>query len=116
MISFNGGFGGFPTHPQYGILKKHIERSIQDIFLNSLRDRMDDLVYVFDNTEQIDSFIERMLKYWEGTENYETCMEIKNLSEPLKTKWKGKGVLEPGEASIKIKDIFKSTQNNEGPL
>ena len=43
-------------------------------------------------------------------------MEIKNLSEPLKTKWKGKGVLEPGEASIKIKDIFKSTQNNEGPL
>jgi hypothetical protein len=113
MISFNGFGSGSPTHPQYDVLKKHVERSIQDIFLNSLRDRMGDLVYVFDNTEQIDSFIERMLKYWERVENYETCLEIKNLSEPLKNKWKNRGTIDPGEASIKIKDIFKSTQDND---
>jgi hypothetical protein len=114
MISFNGqGIGGFPTHPQYEILKKHVERSIHDIFLNSLRDRMSDLVYVFDNPDQIDSFINRMLKYWERVENYETCLEIKNLSEPLKVKWENRGIIDPGEASIKIKDIFKSIQNND---
>ena len=117
MLSFNNpGMSGFPTHPQYNILKKHVERSIQDIFLNSLRDRSDDLVYVFDDCDQIDSFIGRMLKYWEGSENYETCMEIKKLSNPLKKKWKNRGVIEPGEASIRIKDIFKSTLNNGGSL
>ena len=114
MISFNGrGIDGFPTHSQHEILKKHVERSIQDIFLNSLRDRMNDLVYVFDNPDQIDSFIGRMLNYWERVENYETCLEIKNLSVPLKTKWENRGTIDPGEASIRIKDIFKSTQNND---
>jgi hypothetical protein len=117
IISFNGGgMTGFPKHPQYDILKKHIERSIQDIFLNSLRDKMEDLVYVFDSQDQIDSFIKRMLKYWEGIENYETCMEIKNLVIPLKNKWENRGMLEPREASVKIKDIFKSTLNNNGSL
>jgi hypothetical protein len=117
MISLNGsGMSGFPTHPQHSILKKHIERCIQDIFLNSLRERADDLVYVFDNDEQIDLFINRMLKYWEGVEKYETCMEIKNLSSPLRDKWRTRGVIDPGEASIKIKDIFKSTLNNGGSL
>jgi hypothetical protein len=117
MISLNGsGMSGLPTHPQHSILKKHIERCIQDIFLNSLRERSDDLVYVFDNDEQIDLFINRMLKYWEGVEKYETCMEIKNLSSPLRDKWRTRGVIDPGEASIKIKDIFKSTLNNGGSL
>lgn len=113
IFSFSGGeMGKFPTHPQYNILKKHVERSIQDIFLSSLREKTDDLVYVFDNQEQIDLFVSRMLKYWEKLEKYETCMEIKDLSEPLKSKWENRGVINPGEASIKIKDIFKSTLNN----
>ena len=117
IFSFNGGeMRGFPTHPQYNILKKHVERSIQDIFLSSLREKTDDLIYVFETQEQIDSFISRMLKYWEKLESYETCMEIKNLSEPLKDKWENRGAVNPGEASIKIKDIFKSTLNNGGSL
>ena len=117
IFSFSGGeMGKFPTHPQYNILKKHVERSIQDIFLSSLREKTDDLVYVFDNQEQIDLFVSRMLKYWEKLEKYETCMEIKDLSEPLKSKWENRGVINPGEASIKIKDIFKSTLNNDRSL
>jgi len=117
MISFNGReMRGFPTHPQYDILKKHIERSIQDIFLSSLREKTNDLVYIFDNSDQIDSFVSRMLKYWEKLEKYETCMEIKNLSIQLRTKWENRGAIDPGEASIKIKDIFKSTLNNDGSL
>ena len=117
IFSLNmGGMSGFPTHPQYDILKKHIERSIQDIFLSSLKEKSDDLIYVFDNHEQIDSFISRMLKYWENLEKYETCMEIKDLSKPLKRKWENRAAIDPGEASVKIKDIFKSTLNNDRSL
>jgi hypothetical protein len=113
MINFSApGMSGFPTHPQYDILKKHVERSIQDIFFSSLKERSDDLIYIFDNVEQINAFINRMLKYWESIESYEICMEIKKLAEILRIKWLNRGPIEPGESSIKIKDIFKSSLSN----
>jgi hypothetical protein len=77
-------------HPQFEIIKKHIERAVQDLFIDSLRSRTNDLIYVFNEESQIDGFTERILNYWEGLENYEICKEVVDLSKDGETEnlWK----------------------------
>jgi hypothetical protein len=76
------------NYPQFDILKRHIDRAVQDLFLNSLRTQHKDFFYIFDNMDQIESFTKRMLKYWEKEENYEICSEILKLKKKMITKWK----------------------------
>ncbi len=94
------------NHPQYAILKKNIERSVQDMFLASLRRKSKDLVYVFGSEEQIDVFVKRMLDYWGKLEKYEICKEILDLSKAFKEQWKARDVENPETGFIKIKDVF----------
>lgn len=110
----NGGFmfiGGKepPKHPQHDILKKHIERAVQDLFLESLRNQPVELLYVFETEEQIDAFVNRILSYWERFEKYEICKEVLDLSKVFKQKWNDRDNLDPSDAVIRIKDIFGST-------
>lgn len=108
----NSGFmfigGETPQHPQHKILKKHIERSVQDLFLEALRNQPIELLYVFDTEEQIDGFIGRMLAYWEKYEKYETCQDVVGLGKILKDKWNNRDQFESSDAVVRIKDIFKS--------
>lgn len=109
----NGGFmfmaGEPPKHPQHNILKCHIERAVQDLFLEALRNQPIELFYVFETEEQIDSFIDRILSYWEKIEKYEICQEVVGLSEEFRNKWVDRDKIEQSEAVIRIKDIFGST-------
>ena len=109
---------GYPIdkHPQYSILKRHIERSVQDLFLISLRNQNDDIFYVFETVEQIDAFLGRMLKYWEKYEKYETCQEIVKLGNELKDKWINRESNPETPGEIRIKDIFRATFDDEGLL
>ena len=98
-------------HPQQEILKRHIERAVQDLFLNALRDKSDQLLWIFRDKDQIDGFIERMLEYWESLENYETCLEIKNLAKRFKRRWTYHNKKPPQEVVVndieKIKNLFR---------
>ena len=98
-------------HPQYDILRKHIERSVQDMFLSSLRSQPVELIFIFETEEQIDGFGNRVLKYWEELEKYEICSEVIELTKQLKEKWKNRGDIERTEGLLRIRDIFKSTFN-----
>lgn len=101
-------FEGEGSHPQFSIIKKHIERAVQDLFLDSLRKRSDDLLYVFTSEEQIDTFVSRILKYWEGLENYEICKEVLSLTGDFKERWKNKEEENDSPALIRIRELFKS--------
>jgi len=79
---------GKGNHPQFEILKKHIDMCVQDIFLNSLRAKNRDFLFIFDSQDQIDKFVQKMIRYWEGQEDYETCAEIMKLKKKLISKWK----------------------------
>jgi hypothetical protein len=80
-------FGG-KDHPQFDVLKKHIDRAVQDLFLTSLRTQTKDFLYIFDSEDQIEKFILRMIKYWEDNESYEICSEILKLKKKMIPKWK----------------------------
>lgn len=115
-MELGGNFGGFmfmsgeePQHPQYGILKKHIERCVQDMFLEALRTQPPELCFVFESEEQIDSFVSRILSYWEEFENFEICQEVLELSKVFKEKWKNREELGSGSAVSRITDIFGSS-------
>jgi Txe/YoeB family toxin of Txe-Axe toxin-antitoxin module len=79
---------GSGSHPQFEVLKKHIDRAVQDLFLNSLRDQHEDFLYIFENKDQIEKFTEKMIRYWEKEENYEICSEIIKLKKKMISKWK----------------------------
>ena len=98
------GFGN--SHPQFPLIKKHIERSVQDLFLISLREQPDEMVYVFTQEEQIDRFKSRMLTYWEGFEEYEICQEISERVEDLKERWKNRDTEVDPLSLEKIKSLF----------
>ena len=104
---YMGGEGG-QNHPQYEVIKKHIERAVQDLFLESLRSKSPELIYVFTDEQQIDAFIKRILNYWENLENYEICQEVVNLSSDLKERWKNRDTEETSTGLMRIKDLFKS--------
>jgi hypothetical protein len=97
-------------HPQMGILKIHIERAVQDLFLDSLRTQAPELLYVFSSEDQIDGFVKKILTYWEELENYEICQEVLSLAKEFKEKWKNRDMDESSVGLLRIKDLFKSSQ------
>ena len=97
-------------HPQFEIIKKHIERAVQDLFIDSLRSRTNDLVYVFNDESQIDGFTERILNYWEGLENNEVCKEVVDLSKEFKERWRNRESLEDSTGITRLKSLFKSQE------
>ncbi len=105
------GSGEQIRHPQYDILRKHIERSVQDMFLSSLRSQPIELIFIFETEEQIDGFSQRILKYWESLEKYEICSEVIELTKQLKEKWADRENVERTEGMLRIRDIFRSTFN-----
>jgi len=98
-------------HPQFSILKRHIERSVQDLFLDCLRAPSSELLYVFTQEEQIDVFINRILKYWEDYENYEVCQEVVSLSKKCREEWKNISATSVGAGLARIKDLFNTNTN-----
>jgi hypothetical protein len=101
----NGG-----KHPQFEVIKKHIERAVQDLFMDSLRSKTDDLLYVFNEESQIDGFTERILNYWEELEDYEVCKEVLDLSKEFKERWKNRESFEESPSISRIKNLFKSQE------
>ena len=101
----NGG-----KHPQFEVIKKHIERAVQDLFIDSLRSRANDLLYVFNEESQIDGFTERILNYWEGLEDYEVCKEVLDLSKEFKERWRNRESVEESPSISRIKNLFKSQE------
>jgi len=98
------GFGN--SHPQFSLIKKHIERSVQDLFLTSLREQPEEMVYVFTEEEQIEKFKSRMLAYWEQYEEYEICQEVSEKIEDLKERWKARDTEVDPLSLEKIKALF----------
>jgi len=98
------GFGN--SHPQFSLIKKHIERSVQDLFLTSLREQPEEMVYVFTEEEQIEKFRSRMLEYWEKYEEYEICQEVSEKIEDLKERWKARDTEVDPLSLEKIKALF----------
>lgn len=96
------------NHPQFEILKKHIDRAVQDLFLNSLRTQNRDFLYIFDSKNQIEKFIKRMITYWEKEEDYETCSEIIKLKKKMISKWK-KTMEEGGKEGEEMKEWLRSS-------
>src|SRR5210317_832119 len=105
---FSDWSSSFDEHPQYAILKCHVERAVQDLFLNALRLQSEDFVYIFDSEERIDDFCFRMVSYWESEENYEICGEIVSLKKSLKSKWNKVPQVDRGK-EIEIREWLKSS-------
>lgn len=95
-------------HPQFEIIKGHVDRAVQDLFLNSLRSQNQDFLYIFENKEQIEKFCQRMIRYWEKEENYEICSEIMKLKKKTISKWK-KIILDQPSEDKEIKEWFSSS-------
>ena len=68
---YNDWRSSFEDHPQFSVLKNHIDRAVQDLFLGALRTQGEEFIYIFDCEQKIDDFASRMIKYWEVEENYE---------------------------------------------
>jgi len=98
------GFGN--AHPQFSLIKKHIERSVQDLFLTSLREQPEEMVYVFTEEEQIEKFKSRILSYWEQYEEYEICQEVSEKIQDLKERWKTRNTEVDPLSLEKIKALF----------
>jgi len=110
-------FGGFlfssqeqPQHPQYNILKKHIERCVQDMFLEAIRTQPPELLFVFETEEQIDLFIKKILNYWEDLENFEICQEVINQEKIFKEKWLKRSEIDISSYTLKMLDIFGTSE------
>lgn len=93
-------------HPQFDLIKLHIERAVQDLFLSSLRSRNDDILHVFHDENQIDVFLKRIIKYWESLEKYEVCKEIVDLSSDLKERWASREAETDSPALLRIREMF----------
>jgi hypothetical protein len=102
----NNGFGVDGPHPQFKILRRHVNRAVQDLFLKALRNPPEELKYIFKDENQIEMFTQRMIKYWEHHENYEVCAEIQKLGRKFKDRWNENPEDREFEPS-KIADIFK---------
>lgn len=97
-----------PKHPQFDLIKRHIERAVQDLFIDSLRSETDELLYVFKDESQIDDFTQRVLTYWENLENYEVCKEVLELTKNLKKRWETRESKDVDTAGLsRIRDLFK---------
>lgn len=99
---------GEGSHPQFEVLKKHIDRAVQDLFLTSLRSQDRDFLFIFDKEDQIEKFSQKMIKYWESEENYEVCAEIVKLKKKMVSKWK-KVMAEETSEGEEIKEWLSSS-------
>lgn len=88
MKYFKGEFSFFEEGFQPEILKKNIDRAIHDLFLNYFRNQSDEFIFIFNDSDEIESLSHKMITYWESQENYEICSEIVTLKEKLKEKLK----------------------------
>lgn len=102
------GSSGKEGYPQFDVLKKHIDRAVQDLFLDSLRSQHNDFIYLFDDQNQIEKFINKMIKYWEKEENYEICAEILKLKKKMINKWK-RSMPEESSGGEEIKEWLRSS-------
>lgn len=84
---YNGWGSSFETHPQFNVLKTHIDRAVQDLFFESLTEQNEEFLHIFSDEKKIEEFVGRMLKYWEKEENYELCSQIMILKSQLISKW-----------------------------
>lgn len=84
---YTGWGSSFEEHPQFAVLKTHIDRSIQDLFLEALRDQTPEFLSIFSSRKKIEEFTNKMLRYWEESENYELCGEIQILKGVLIRNW-----------------------------
>ena len=107
-FSFSDWGSSFEGHPQFSILKTHIERAVQDLFLNALRSQSPDFLQIFESESKIDDFCYRMILYWEREENYEVCGEILKLKKQLKDAWKTIPAYERGKELV-IREWLKSS-------
>ena len=101
---------GGQQHPQFNLLKSHIERAVQDLFLDSLRTQSPELLYVFTSEDQIDVFVKRILTYWEELEKYEVCQEVINLTKELKEKWAKRDMSETSVGLNRVRDLFRTKE------
>lgn len=99
---------GNRNHPQFEVLKNHIDRAVQDLFLNSLRTQHEDFLYIFDSKDQIEKFVDKMIKYWEKEENYEICSEIIKLKKKMINKWK-RAMSEESKEGEELKEWLRSS-------
>jgi len=93
-------------HPQFHIIRKHIDRAVQDLILDILRKQPEELNYIFKDEEQIESFYQRMIKYWEFNEDYEICSEIQVLGKKLKSSWT-RSDIDLVDRESKLVEMFK---------
>lgn len=107
-LNFSHWDSSFEGHPQFSILKIHIERAVQDLFLNALHLQSPDFLQIFESESKIDDFCLRMILYWERQENYETCGEILKLKEQLKHNWEKIPDYERGKELV-IREWLKSS-------
>lgn len=85
----NSPFSRFPSdHPQIELIKSHLVRAMQDLFLISIRNLDDEFMVIFDSVEEIDEFCDGIIKYRESIEEYEVCNEILDIKPQLLEKWK----------------------------
>jgi len=105
---FSDWRSSFEDHPQYTVLKCHVERAVQDLFLSALRSQHDEFIYIFDSEKKIEDFCARMIKYWELEEIYETCSEILVLRSEVIEKWKNIPVSKRGQEMV-IREWLKSS-------
>lgn len=99
---------GSQIHPQSKILRQHIDRAVQDLFLETLRRQDDDFLFIFSDENQIEKFCQGMIKYWEEKEEYETCAEILKLEKEIISRWKSI-IKEDPEGENEIKQWFNSS-------
>lgn len=101
------GWESFVNHPQAETLKWHIDRAIQDMFLESLRSQTEEFIYIFNSEDEIEKFAERIIKYREANEDYEACSEAISLKNELIKKWR-----ETMEEDIKKENKLKEWLRN----
>lgn len=105
---YNDWRSSFEDHPQFSVLKSHIDRAVQDLFLVALTTQDEEFIYIFDSEKKIEEFALRMIKYWEKEENYEICAEIQLLSKDLKSKWRKIPKNKKGQETV-IREWLKSS-------
>ncbi len=103
-----GDFTNKLNHPQSEVLKRHIDRAVQDLFLSTLRTQNRDFLFIFDTEDQIEKFALKMTRYWEKEENYEICSEIIKLKKKMITKWKKIMAEDTGEGE-EVKEWLRSS-------
>jgi len=102
------GWESFVNHPQADTLKWHIDRAIQDMFLDSLRAQTEEFVYIFNSEEEIEKFVDKIVKYREANEEYEICSEAIFLRDSLLKNWR-ETMEEDAKKENKLKEWLRNS-------